>query len=565
MSSLSEIQAAVNEQRQIQRELQSELYELSSGISSAGNSWMQLTNNINNTLSSGASRVYNSHERTIQAYEVQVEIEKMYALFKNIEMANKKIREYKNKIYYEFNNYSAVRKIVQAMLNNIEISFVHDSTILKAVEVKHLQLPDYWLTCSLLAIMAWRNDDKSLAQRALERAYKLDKKNTSMFFFAFHIRIGKNDVAIKWFADYISCERTGSDSEGMLLMFAIAGKTIKQECSDVLVSEINSFIKQVIDENLSAEGYSEEDVINRIRSYLRSYRSADAVNYPLLSKYCTEKRLLDDELRDARSNEKVLDFILKTVNITNAEKNDFLNKYIDELIMKANSTEKDVVNEIKYNEMIIEKQGNIEAAKQVFEEWKLRNESRLSIINEMIEWIYNSDLKNTNPVVVMSMFVLTRTFTQAAIERNVDEYRRKYKRNLGIKINEYESTADLSKPNSENEKIKKFYDEKAEKLASEQKIWSSFIAFGIAVLAIVASIFVTPVFAVAVVGGIVAGVLLILSVNRKKKTIYKDCEIESANVKDIFSQLTAEFLKYETEFNQYDNYYNNIIAELEKI
>lgn len=565
MSSLSEIQAAVDEQRRINRELESQLYELSSGISNAENSWIMLTNNINNTLSTGSSRMINSHELVVQAYEVQVEIEKMYALFKNIEMANKKIRECRNKIYYEFNNYNSVRKIVQAMLNNIEISFVRDSTILKAVEVKHLQLPDYWLTCSLLAIMAWRNDNKSLAQRAIERAYKLDKKNTSMFFFAFHIRIGKNDVAIKWFNDYASCERTGEDSESILLMFAIACRTIKEECSDSLVSKINSFIKTVIDENLMASGYSEEDVINRIRHYLYAYRSTDSIDYPLLSKYCTDKQLLDDELKKARANEKILDFILKTVNITNEDKNNFLNEYVDKLIAKANSKEKEVVNEIRYNEVIIEKQGDIEAAKKEFEDWKLHNEREFSIINEMIEWIYNSELKNTNPAVIMLMFVLTKFYTATAIERNVEEYRSKYRSNLGIKINEYEAVADLNNPSSENSKIENFYTEKAEKLLSEQKIWPSFIAFAIAVLAIVASIFVTPVLIVATFGGFAAGIIQILSVNKRKKSIHENCKFEAENVKEIYGQLSSEFSKYDAEYNQYDSYYNSIKSEFEKM
>ena len=83
-----------------------------------------------------------------------------YVGLKNIELANKRIRECNNKKIYDFANYSAVRKIVIAMLDNIELGLVSDETITKAVEIKHLQLPDYWLTCALLSLMAWKNDDK---------------------------------------------------------------------------------------------------------------------------------------------------------------------------------------------------------------------------------------------------------------------------------------------------------------------------------------------------------------------------------------------------------------------
>ncbi len=569
MSSLSEIRAAVYEQRQIRNELQNELNELASGIYNAENDWNKLTNHINSTLKNGASRSNDAHNIALDAYEIQLQIEKMYALFKNIETANKKIRECQNKSYYDFANYRAVRKIVQALLNNIETTFVHDSTIYKAVEAKHLQVPDYWLTCALLAIMAWKNDDKDMADRALARAYQLDKKNTSMFFFAFHVRIGKNDVALKWFAEYITCERKGEDSRNILLMFAIAGKTIKEDCSDALVANINQFINRIIDETMKENGYDREELIESIRAFLRSYRSNDSINYPILFKYSTENDLLREEMIAARSNEKVLDFILKTVNITNTQKNDYLNQFIDELIQKTNKTEKEVANTIKYNQLIIDNGGNIEPAKAQYDAWKKHNETELNVIREMVEWIYHSELKETNPVVVLSMFTLTKDLTAAAIQRNVETYRRNYRTTIGIKINDYVSNAVVNREHSEDAKIDTFYKAKADQLAAQKKIWPSFIAFGIAVLAIVGCIMLDQsmlaMCIVAAIAAAAAGVIIILNVGRQKKAIYKNAEIEAANAKEIFSQIVADFKKYEAEFYHYDAYYNNIVEELQKL
>ena len=50
-----------------------------------------------------------SHQRVIDAIEVQGEIEKMYVRFKQVELANKKIRAANNKKYYDFANYRTVR------------------------------------------------------------------------------------------------------------------------------------------------------------------------------------------------------------------------------------------------------------------------------------------------------------------------------------------------------------------------------------------------------------------------------------------------------------------------
>ena len=565
MASLSEMRAAVNEQRNIKYELENQLNELTNGIYRAENSWNELTNAINTTLSNGAARTKNSHQIALDAYELQIEIEKQYANFKNIELANKKIRACRNKIYYEFANYRAVRKIVQAMLNNIEISFVHDSTLYKAVEIKHLQLPDYWLTCALLAIMAWRNDDRDMAERALARACKLDKKNASMFFFAFHLRIGKNETAFKWFAEYTRCERTGEDDESILLLFAIADRTVREECSDEVISGVNRFIRQIIDDQLHENDYSENDVVEKILRYLYGLRHNSAFEYPLLNKYCTEKDLLNDLLISARANEKILDFILQTVNLTTEEKNDFLHRHIDTLIAKANKTERDTVDEIRRNELIIKQNGNVQAAEKIYEEEKRHDENRLNIINEMVDWVYTGELRDTNPTVQKTMFRLTGQYTAAAAQRYTDGYRRRFKRTLGIKINEYASVADLGSPGSEDAKIDAYFHEKAAKLAAAFKMWPAYVAFGLAALAVVGAVMVQPVLAVAAVIGLIAGGVIILVVNKRKKNCHITCEAEARSTKDIMAQLSQEFARYENEFRQYDYYYNGITEELRKL
>ena len=566
MSSLSEMRSAVAQQERINSQLRNELYALSNGISRASSSWHNLTNYINSTLNNGANRVMSSHERTVRAYELQCEIEEMYKLFKNIELANKKIRACKNKIYYEFANYSAVRKIVQAMLNNIETTFVSDATITKAIEVKHLQLPDYWLTCALLSIMAWRNDDKELAQKALERACKLDKKNTSIFFFAFHIRIGKDNVALKWFSEYITCARTGEDQQNIMLMFSIINKTIVENCNDELVSKINAFIDQLIKEDISRSGYSEDEIIERIRGYLGIYRANDSVDYPLLANYCKEMDFLRNELMAAKSNIKILDFILKTVNVTVKEKNDFLNQFIDDLIAKTNESEKDVSNEIKYNELIIAHNGNIEAAKAEYDEWLTHNEMEFTIISEMVDWIYKQDCDGMNPTIRQMMFKLTKNLNREAIKRNVDSYRSKFRKKLKIKINEYEATADLSNANAECSKIEEYYNNEAQRLIALEKTWPCFVWFGVGALSVVGTIALqAPQLLIGTAIGAIGGVIKIIATKKKKERIAKEYEIASNNTKATFVQLSEEFNKFVAEYQEYDNYYNEIETEFEKM
>lgn len=566
MASLSEIRWKVSEQERINSQLRQELAQLQNGINQASNKWNQLTSNINNTLVNGESRVRNSHELTLKAYEIQLDIERLYKLYKNIELANKKIRACQDKIYYEFANYNAVRKIVEAMLNNIEVSFVSNETITKAVEVKHLQLPDYWLTCALLAIMAWRNDDRELADKALQRACKLDLKNASIFFFAFHMRIHKELVALKWFNSYISCERTGEDNKNILFMFSIISKSIAEECGDEMYTAIDNFVNNIIQERLKEEGYSEEELVERIRGYLSAMRINDAVDYPFLSKYCKEMSFLTNELMLAKNNIRILEFIRKTANVTSNGKIERLNAFIDDIIARANTSENDVRNEIHYNELVISNKGDVEIAKEQNEQWLEHNRTQLDILSEMVNWVYNPGEFDVGPFEKQKMFIITKNLSQKAVQRNVESYRSCYKRNFDVKINEYETNADFTNENGELRKIESYFSEKAQRLIAMEKTWPCFVWFGAGVLATVGAIATsTPALLVGTLAGIAGGVLKIFLTKRKKENIQKDCEIASANTKTTFTQLIADFSKYEDEYREYDAYFDEIEDEFSKL
>jgi len=187
MSDISALRARLSQEQSRNRQLRGYLMELGSGVSSAHREMSNYENKVQQTLNESSNRISSSHNNIIRAHEIQMEIDKLYVRFKNMELANKKIRACNNKKYYEFANYTTVRKIVQGMLDNLNVHMISDAVIYKAIEKEHLKTPDYWLTSVLLSIMAWKNDDKPLAERATEISINLDKKNSAIFYMLFNI------------------------------------------------------------------------------------------------------------------------------------------------------------------------------------------------------------------------------------------------------------------------------------------------------------------------------------------------------------------------------------------
>ena len=506
-----------------------------------------------------------SHQRVIDAIEVQGEIERMYVRFKQMELANKKIRAANNKKYYDFANYRTVRKIVQGMMDNLDVTMVSDKTITKSVEVQHLQTPDYWLTCVLISIMAWKNNDRELSDRALARAVRLDKKDSAIFYMLFNLRMGRDEAALKWFYTYQECDLKGSDQRTFLMLFSLVSKTLADNVDDSTKNEIFSFIKKVIDSNMKASGYDEADIVGQIRQYIRRMQPSDQLEYSMLRKYCTEFDALSDIMMQAKNNISILEFILQTVNVPAEQRNTFLKGYIDELIATPNQAEKDVYDEIAYNELVIRYEGEVDLAREAFSAEQTKKANDLNLIAEMIDWIYERDVQDVNGQIRLNMFTLTKSLQEQAVDAHVEDYRGRRKVTHQVSIGEYSTEVNFKREDEEYSKVSAFFTQKRDGAVAEIKSWKSYLGFGIGAATAIGAFFVGYwLFAVALIG-IGYGVGVMISNKSQIKHLEQKCAESIKTTSDILQQLFAEFSKYQAELDEYDSYYERIKNEFSKI
>ena len=368
-----ELRAEVNrlesELREIERENNALRSEISSTVNSVNQAERNLADNqhIRNTLDNANGTINSSINRALDAYELQGQIDKLYIRYKNVELANKKIRALNNKKYYDFNNFRTVRKIVQGMMDNLDLNMVSDAIIYKSIERQHLKTPDFWLTPALLSVMAWKNDDKPLADRATAEAVKLDMKNSCMFYMIFNMRMGRDSAAVKWFLEYQKCELKGSDENTFLMLFSLISKTLSDTVDDETARLISDYIHRLIVECAEKEGYSEEDVVGLICSRMTSLLKPESYDLPTLAKYCKDYSGMNRMANYANNNYNILEFIMKIKNVPIAERNTYLKEYLNELLAKPNDVEIETYNEIEYNELVIRLSGDVEQAKERFD------------------------------------------------------------------------------------------------------------------------------------------------------------------------------------------------------
>ena len=564
-SELNALERKLSQAQQINRELRGELSTITNGVSNANKELSDYNSKIRNTLDNCNGTMNSSHQRVVDAIALQGEIEVLYTRFKHVELANKKIRECNNKKYYDFANYRTVRKIVQGIMDNLDVQMVSDKTITKSVEVQHLQTPDYWLTCVLISVMAWRNNDKELADRAMARAINLDKKNSAIFYILFNLRMGRDEAALKWFYTYQECELKGSDQRTFLMLFSLVSKTLSDSVDENTKNEVFSFIKKVIDANMKASGYDEDEIIARIKHYFNRMQPSDQLQYSMLRKCCGEFDQLTSTMMQAKNNINILEFILKTSNVPEEQKNTFLKGYIDELIASPNQAEKEVYDEIAYNELVIKLEGDVTAAKEQFDAEQTKKANDLNLIAEMIDWIYERESQEVNGQIKLSMFTLTKMLQEKAAESHAEDYRARRKNNYAATLGEYSTTVNFKREDEEYDKIKKFYTEKKDAELATIKAWPAYIGFGVAVAALIGCFFVGFGLLVLTLGGAGYGAFKLLSNKSHVKQCEQKCEEGIKATSETMSKLFAEFKQYNKELDEYDAYYEQIKDAFAKI
>ncbi len=564
----AEVSRLEAELAKIERENAALRSEIGSAVNSVNQAERDLSNyndHIRQTLDNASSSITNSHNKAISAYELQGQIDQLYTRYKCVELANKKIRALNNKKYYEFNNFRTIRKIVQGMMDNLDLNMVNDRIIYKSVERQHLLTPNYWLTSALISIMAWKSDDKALAERAIETSVNLDRKNSSMFYMIFNMRMDRNEAAVKWFLEYQKCELKGSDENTFLMMFSLISKTLTDNVDDETSRMISDYIHNLIVECAQREGYSEEDVVGFIRNKMESLMRSQTYELPSLSNYCKDYSNIKRMLDLANNNYNILEFILKIVNVPVAERNTYLKEYLNDLLAKPNDVEIETYNEIEYNELVIKMGGDAEGAKETFARELEHREAEFDIISTIIKWVYDFSNEDVNGQMRLNMFTLIKTLQDKAAESYFANYRSMYTNIHPISIQDYSTDADFTNESKEISKVEAYYNDKEKQELSTVKDLGAYIAFGAGVACGVAAFFTSLLLLVGLgIGGVVGAGMLISNRFKRKNIVLKN-QTQKENVLEILHKTYADYAKMNELYQGFDGISARINEEIAKL
>jgi hypothetical protein len=565
-SKLSSYQSELSAIERENARLQGEVFAITSAIAAANGALVSTQNHILGSLETGNARLIDAHSTSLSAYELQGEIALIYERLKRMELANKKIRECNNTRYYDFATYRQVRKIVQGVMDNLDLHMVGDEMLAKAIEKKHLETPDFWLTCVLIAITAWKDDAPERAARAINRAMELDKKKVATFLLIFNLRMRRDEAAVKWFETLKGMPLVGADNSMILLFFSLLSRTIHERVADSTREAIGAYVARLMEESLAAAGHSQDEVVGRVEATMIGMSVDGAFDYPLLQRHCTSVESLRTPLALARNNRRIIEFFTEIIEVEVPSTNEFLKEYLDQVVAAPCAVEQAVYDEIERNEAIIRFQGDLEAAEADYGNRKSHDIERLDVVVEMLRWVFDpASLTEVNPQMRLNMVTLLRGIDQEAASRYVDDYRAGFVSKGDVVIGDFTAAADFEDIGPAKDAARAFCDAKCAEEQSTIKDVVAYVLFGVAAATAAGAFFTSwalfIVAAVALVGG--AGYLYYNKSERQKVALKH--EGIARNLQASLDDLSAEYAEYAREYAEHDTQSDRLIALLESV
>lgn len=572
---LSELKSRLAKERAYNSQLRSELNAINSAASDASRELSSYDARVQSELGNANNDILSSEQKGISSIEIQENIEFLFRRFKNVESATKRIRECNNRKYYEFANYRNIRKIVQGMLDNMNLGMVDMSVITRAVEINHLQLPDYWLTCALLSIVAWYNDDEAMARRCVERAVKLSRKDSIIFYMLFNMRMQRRQAALKWLRCYEEDDFKGADSGTFLLLFSLMCQCISMDVDEELRKEVEIFVWRVFQLVTQMDPMASAKASQTIVGYLnRMGTDAPLNSYPTIAKHLKDAAELSCVLGKAKNNTNIVDFFQHIVSFTHEHKNRILENYIEELVATPNDAEIEVFKTIEYNERIIRLKGDVDVANDEQHAANAHNESKLNLLQEMIDWIYDAKSPCQDGKIKSCLFIMCRPFQEMACEAYRKAYLNMMRTVHPAVIDGYSTDLDFMNFESENTKVVHYFEEIRDGELAKVSDVPVYVAGSICGLSLAgslgcriaggnAAIWMIPLLVLAAICLIVMmGLKISNKITRLK--LRNKCTDDIAKTQACIKQIYGEFSAFCDEIRQYDALYSEIVNLLRK-
>lgn len=316
-------------------------------------------------------------------------------LEKNVQLAETRLVKVRQELETNFGHYGDVRRRVTGILQAVDVSLVKKETIENSSEEQMIAAPRYWLAPCLIALSAWLNGNKELADKALLEALRRDDEKTSLFFALVARRGARYKASREWLDRYFGLQDPHNLEREIVILIdgfanGIFGPDARIKCGKQIEEWIEELSQKV--------GFVEEQHDQWKKALESKVKELDANAYPYLKEYSSTWSRLQESLKGAKLHKIIHDYfndifmkeVIPAKNIAYA-----VDALLDTLVSKFDDEELPLRRDERLLSLVIQEDGDRKKAEALFDNEKTLEE-RVSFTTLLTNFAMHPGISNAS-------------------------------------------------------------------------------------------------------------------------------------------------------------------------
>lgn len=275
--------------------------------------------------------------------------------------SQQRLIQIRQEIEKRFGHYDIVRRTTTGILQADDLAIVKKSTISNATEELMISTPGYWLAPCLVALAAWINDEKDLAEKALKEGIRRNDEKSSLFWALVCRRADRKSAALKWTQRYLANQdEENLDRKTVIILDAFASGLLGADSEGLISKQMGEWLEHLANK----PGFIEQQTQQWSAAINLKRKPLPLNDYTYLRKYSKSWSALEDVMEGAMLHAKLLDYftaIFEQQASTDALKVQ-LDEILDSLVTDFDEEETPLRREEKYHQFVVDFDGDEDRA-----------------------------------------------------------------------------------------------------------------------------------------------------------------------------------------------------------
>ena len=473
-----------------------------------------------------------------------------------------------------FGHYNLVRRNTLGILQADDLGIVKKETISDASEELMISTPGYWLAPCLVALAAWINDQKDLAEKALREGIKRNDEKTSLFFALICRRANRHSAALKWTQRYLANQdEENLDRKTVIILDAFASGLLGSDSEGIISQQMSEWLEHLSEKSGFIEQQTQQwsNAINLKRKPLSSN------DYPYLRKYSLTWPTLQNIMEGAELHAEILSYFTAIFDqeVSTESLKSQLDDILNNLVTEFDEEEIPLKKEERYNQFVVDFDGDEDLAKQHMQVEQTAFEEHKDFTQLLTDAAMKPESSHASASTQKFAIALSKEWIHNAYNDIIATNRMKITHEINISIDSFQDkTTDGQNEGELVTKMNQLID-KEETQALAQCVLSAFEQFclwGGAVIGLLGLVMIIMQNFLPGLIAAIAGVGLVINYFSKKTKL----ETNRQTIKDHFMQkrkngteilraVLAEIVDFRTEFAEKDQESQKVLDFLEQI